>query len=77
MTTYLEKPGHPRPVLTSEISWLTTTAGLQQTWVRLNFLFESTKESFDSTQVMTYNGFTRIDSNDPMTRNGILAFDSN
>ena len=39
--------------------------------------FISVSESFDSTQLMTLNGFTRLDSNQLTTQNGFLKFDSN
>ena len=34
-------------------------------------------EIFDSTQLMTHNGFTGIDSNQLTTQNGFLKIDSN
>ena len=39
--------------------------------------FNSVSESFHRTQLMTHNGFTRIDSNLVTTQNGFLKFDSN
>ena len=39
--------------------------------------FNSVLENFDSTQLITHNGFTRIDSNQLMTQNGLMKFDSN
>ena len=42
-------------------------------FIRIN----SVLERFDSTQLMTHNGFTRIYSNHLMTQNGSLKFDSN
>ena len=38
--------------------------------------FNSNSETFDSTQLMTHNGFTRIDLNQYTTQNGFLEFDS-
>ena len=40
---------------------------------RLNLV----SESFDSTQLMTHSGFTRIDSNQLTAQSGFLKFDSN
>ena len=50
----------------------------EQTWVRIEFfiLFNSVSERFGSTQLMTHNGFTGLDSNLPTTQNGRLEFDS-
>ena len=42
-------------------------------FIRINLV----SESFDSTQLMTHNGFTGIDSNQLMTQNGFLKIDSN
>ena len=42
-------------------------------FIRLN----SVSESLESTQLMTHNGFTRIDSNKLTTQNGFMKFDSN
>ena len=41
--------------------------------------FNLVSEIFDSTQLMTHNRYTRIDSNRPngLTQNGFLKFDSN
>ena len=49
----------------------------KQTWVRLIFFirFNSVSESFDSIQLMTHNGFTRINSNQLTTQNGLPKFD--
>ena len=41
------------------------------------FRFNSVSESFHLTQLMTLNGFTRIDSNRLTTENGFMKFDSN
>ena len=51
-----------------------------QTWVRLKIFLiriNLVSESFDSTQLMTHNGFTEIDSNQLTTQNGFLKIDSN
>ena len=47
----------------------------EQTWVRLN----SVSESFDMTQLVTRNGFTRLDSNQLTTQRVKfdVKFDSN
>ena len=41
------------------------------------FSSQLVSESFDSTQLMTHNGFTGIDSNQLTTQNGFLKIDSN
>ena len=42
-------------------------------FIRIN----SVSETFDLTQLMTHNGYIRIDSNHLMTQNRLLKFDSN
>ena len=56
------------------------TAGCsgEQAWVQLIFiLFNSVSESFDSTQLMTLDGFTSLDPNQLTIQNGCLKVVSN
>ena len=39
--------------------------------------FNSVSESFDSTQLMTHNGFSGLDLNQLTAQNGFLEFDLN
>ena len=51
---------------------------LAQTWVHLFLIrFNSVSDSFESTQIMTHNCLTRLDSNPLTTQNEFLKFDSN
>ena len=66
-------------------SWVARRApnshgGTKQIWVRLKIFLvriNLVSESFDSTQLMTHNGFTGIDSSQLITQNGFLKVDSN
>ena len=52
--------------------------GCNKTWVRLIFYsIQLSLRSFDLTQLVTHNGFKRLDANQPTTQNRFLKFDSN
>ena len=52
---------------------LATLMGMTHSFIQFN----SVSESFDSTQLMTHNAFTRLDLYQLTTQHGFLKFDSN
>ena len=73
-TSNYRRQGENYQHLGNEMEWNVADMGTtKKKLIRINLV----SESFDSTQLMTHNGFTGIYSNQFTTQNGFLKIDSN